>query len=233
MDFGNLSENLARVLEQIADVQAREGLKEDVKIVAVTKGHSSAAVSAAHAVGIQDVGENRVQEALGKQDVTASLPMRWHLIGHLQKNKAKFVPGRFHAVHSLDSVRLAHALQLAMENRAAGTTVDVLVQVNVAKESQKSGCEPEELGEIAGRILESPALRLRGLMTMAPFTEDERILRRTFSGTREALDRCATELGFAGRTLSMGMSNDFEIAVEEGSTELRLGTVLLGERAVQ
>ncbi len=229
MDFEALPRNLVRIRDEIAAVQAREGLSHPVTIVAVTKGHSSAAVSAAHAAGIGDVGENRVQEAIGKQDVTADLSLRWHLIGHLQRNKAKFVPGRFHMVHSLDSVRLVDALESAMEHRAAGATIDTLVQVNIAEETQKSGCDPTEVGEIAARINESPALRLTGLMTMAPFTDDEAVQRRVFAALRQMRDDLRSS-GFNAGELSMGMSGDFKAAVAEGATILRLGTVLFGER---
>src|SRR5512134_3054679 len=141
MTFAALADNLARVREDIARIQAVEGLAGEVRIVAVTKGHPPDAVTAAVRAGVPDVGENRVQEALGKQ-VEVRDAARWHLIGHLQTNKARSVPGRFVLVHSVDSLRVVEALDAA--GSRAGTRVPVLVQVNVAREPQKSGCAPEE-----------------------------------------------------------------------------------------
>ena len=230
MDFTVLPQNLTRVREKIASVQAQEGLRDDVRVVAVTKGHSGVAVVAAHAAGLLDVGENRIQEALGKQDSLGDLDLRWHLIGHLQTNKSKHVIGRFFLVHSIDSVRVAEALQRSMERLGDGLEpIDVLVQVNVAQEPQKTGCEPGALPEIAGKVGELPLLRVRGLMTMAPYTDNETEQRKVFAGLRRLRDGL-TASGMDLPELSMGMSGDYESAVAEGATILRLGTVLFGER---
>jgi pyridoxal phosphate enzyme (YggS family) len=230
MDFADLPANLKRVLEEIDRVQRREGVSGGIRIVAVTKGHPAAAVTAACSAGVADVGENRVQEALGKQDVTHHLQLRWHLVGHLQTNKAKYVPGRFSVVHSVDSVRVADALAAAAgraERRE--DRIEALVQVNVAREPQKSGCQPVEALEIAARIAEQPALRLAGLMTIAPFTDDEKIQRNVFAALRQ-LREDLQQNGLAAPELSMGMSADYSAAVAEGATILRLGTALFGER---
>ena len=230
MDFAALPQNLTRVREKIASIQTREGLRDDVRIVAVTKGHSGAAVAAAHMAGVLDVGENRVQEALGKQDSLGDLDLRWHLIGHLQTNKTKLVAGRFSLVHSIDSVRLAEALQRSMERLGDGLDlIEVLVQVNVAQEPQKSGCELGAVPEIASKVEELPRLRLRGLMTMAPYTDNEIDQRKVFARLREQRDGLVAS-GMDVPELSMGMSGDYESAVAEGATILRLGTVLFGER---
>jgi pyridoxal phosphate enzyme (YggS family) len=229
MTFAALPGNLSRVRDEIADIQAREGLRGTVAIVAVTKGQPPEAARAAHAVGLDDLGENRVQEALGKLEQLEELPVRWHLIGHLQTNKAKHVAGRFAMVHSVDSVRLADALARAVEQRAGGTSLPVLLQVNVAGEQQKSGCAPEEAEGIARHMSCLPALALRGLMTMAPFVDDEREHHRVFGKLRELRDRLAGA-GLELPELSMGMSGDYRAAVAEGATILRLGTVLFGER---
>jgi pyridoxal phosphate enzyme (YggS family) len=226
MSFAPLAGNLARVREAIAAAQAAEGISGDVRIVAVTKGHPPAAVRAALGAGLTDVGENRVQEALAKQEAVVE-PVRWHLIGHLQTNKARAVAGRFALVHSVDSVRVAEALGAAAGR--AGVRVPVLVQVNVAREPQKSGCAPEEAAAIVARAAEVGGLEVQGLMTMAPFTDDEAAQRRVFAGLRRLRDG----LRGPGRPLadlSMGMSGDFRAAVAEGATLLRLGTVLFGER---
>lgn len=226
MTFEGLAANLERVRERIARVQAAEGVRQAVEIVAVTKGHPAAAVDAARQAGLADVGENRVQEALGKMEQTAA-QVRWHLIGHLQTNKAKFVPGRFQLVHSVDSPRLAEALGRAAER--AGTVVPVLVQVNVAGETQKGGCAAAETPDLIAACRGLAGLDVRGLMTMAPFTDDVAVQRRVFAGLRTVRDAAATgDRPLA--VLSMGMSGDFESAVAEGATLLRLGTVLFGER---
>lgn len=224
--FASFAANLARVREEIARVQAAEGTRQPVTVVAVTKGHPAAAVTAAWRAGVPDVGENRVQEALAKVPDVAE-PVRWHLIGHLQTNKAKFVPGRFAMVHSVDSARVAEALNRVAER--AGVTVPVLVQVNVAGEEQKTGCAPAEAAEVVERCDTLPAVAVHGLMTMAPFTEDVGVQRRVFAALRTLRETLAT----AGRPLpelSMGMSGDYPAAVAEGATLLRLGTVLFGER---
>ena len=230
MVFAHFARNLARVRERIESVQDREGLHGDVRIVAVTKGHAPAAVEVALAAGATDVGENRIQEALSKQEALAGLPVDWHLIGHLQTNKAKHVPGRFALVHSIDSLRVAEALQRAMENKVAGSDpLPVLVQVNVAREPQKAGCDPAELAQLAAAVSELSRLRLRGLMTMAPLTDDAAAQRRVFAALRRLREDLASG-GLEMPELSMGMSGDYEAAVAEGATILRLGTVLFGER---
>ncbi len=229
MAFAALSANLARVREEIAAVQAAHGLSGPVHIVAVTKGYDPAAARAAVDVGLRDLGENRVQEALGKRDALADLDARWHLIGHLQTNKAKHVPGRFAMVHSVDSVRVATALEYATARRTPGAHLEVLVQVNVAGEDQKSGCAPSDTAALVEQLVAMPHLTLRGLMTMAPFTNDERVQRRVFAGLRHLRDVLGSQ-GHLLPELSMGMSGDFRAAVAEGATILRLGTVLFGER---
>jgi hypothetical protein len=206
-----------------------------VSLVAVTKGHPLEAVEAAWAAGVTDVGENRVAELEEKRDALAARQpeadagLRWHLIGHLQRNKVRRSLGRYELIHSLDSERLA--AELAKEAVRAGTVVRALAEVNVSGEASKGGFEGPEAVAAVARVCALPGLRLEGLMTMAPFTADEAVLRRTFAAARALLERCRAEVpGFAGRELSMGMSNDYEIAIEEGSTMVRLGTVLFGER---
>ncbi|MFQ5702782.1 MAG: YggS family pyridoxal phosphate-dependent enzyme [Gemmatimonadales bacterium] len=229
MKFAALSENLARVREEIEHIKVKEGNSSEVRIVAVTKGHPVDAVVAAHSVGLANVGENRVQEAMDKIDEVRQLPLCWHLIGHLQTNKAKYIPGNFDLVHSVDSVRLARALHKAVVRSDHAVSLDVLVQVNVAREPQKTGCDPEEVEEICSTVLGLPTLRLRGLMTMAPFVDDERVQREVFADLRRLGERLASS-GVSHPELSMGMSHDFRSAIAEGATILRLGTALFGER---
>ena len=227
MTFAALAERLAHVRAEIARRQAAAGLTVPVTIVAVTKGFGVDAVEAALEAGVADLGENRVQEALDKVDTPAGRRATWHLIGHLQRNKAKQVAGRFALVHSVDSVALADEL----DRRAAahGAKQRVLLQVNVAGETQKSGCTPDEAAALARHAAALPHLSLEGLMTIAPFTDDDAVQRRTFRGLRELRDALQEE-GLWLPTLSMGMSADYGVAVEEGATVIRLGTVLFGPR---
>ena len=228
MDFGDLPERLAHVRAEIARRQAAAGRTHPVAIVAVTKGFGPDAVAAALAAGLTEVGENRVQEALEKIATPVGQRATWHLIGHLQRNKAKLVAGRFALVHSLDSVTLADELDRRAEARAVAQRV--LVQVNVAGETQKDGCRPADAPALARHVAALPHLALEGLMTIAPFTDAEDVQRRTFRGLR-ALRDALQEEGLWLPTLSMGMSADYALAVEEGATVIRLGTVLFGPRA--
>lgn len=227
MDFGGLPERLAHVRSEVARRQAVGGWTHAVTIVAVTKGFGPEAVSAAVVAGLPDIGESRLQEALEKMPAFAGREVRWHLIGHLQRNKAKFVPGRFALVHSLDSLELTR--ELDRRAAAAGAPVPVLLQVNVAGEAQKSGCDPAAAPGLAKQIVGCEALQLEGLMAMAPFTDDTAVQRRTFRALRELRDGLQEE-GLCLPTLSMGMSGDYGTAVEEGATVIRLGTVLFGPR---
>lgn len=196
-------------------------------IVAVTKGFGLDAVVAALDAGLTDLGENRVQEAMEKMETPTGRRAAWHLIGHLQRNKAKYVPGRFTLVHALDTLPLAEEL----DRRAAAQeeTVRALLQVNVAGEAQQSGCAPADAPALVRRIGALGHLRLEGLMTMAPFTSDEGVQRRTFHALRALRDSLKEE-GLWLPTLSMGMSADYGTAVEEGATMVRLGTILFGPR---
>ena len=226
MAFSDLALRVHDVRDRIDAARLRGGHGQTVRLIAVTKTHGADAVDAAAACGIADVGENKVQEALDKMQATHAA-VRWHLIGHLQRNKAKAAP-HFALVHSLDSARLADALQAAAVH--AARTLDVLIQVNVAGESQKSGIAPAEVEALASHVAGLSALRVSGVMCLAPFTDDEHTQRAAFAGARVAL----AQVRAAGHThaleLSMGMSNDYEVAVEEGATLVRLGTVLFGAR---
>jgi len=226
MPFSDLAERVAEVRGRIGAAVARGGHGQRVTIVAVTKTYGAEAVTAAYDAGVQDVGENRVQEALSKMD-DVTVPVRWHLIGHLQRNKAKTVD-RFALVHSVDSGRLADAVARVGDDR--GEPVRSLMQVNVSGEEAKGGLSPDEVDTEGERWLGLRGLRVDGVMTMAPLDADERILRQTFAGARQVLQRLVA-LGHPAAELSMGMSNDYEIAVEEGATMVRLGTVLFGARS--
>jgi PLP dependent protein len=227
MDFAALPERLAHVRAEIAARAAARGWTHPVTIVAVTKGFGPAAVVAALAAGLADIGENRVQEAVEKMADPRTAGATWHLVGHLQRNKAKQVPGRFALVHSIGSWELA--VELDRRAAARGTRQRLLVQVNVAGEVQKSGCAPVDTPALAQRIATLEHLALEGLMTLAPYSNDADVQRRTFRGLR-ALRDGLKEDGLWLPTLSMGMSDDYGIAVEEGATVIRLGTALFGPR---
>ena len=225
MPFEDLAERVAEVRGRVAEAVRRGGHGQEVTIVAVTKTHGPEAARAAWAAGIGDVGENKVQEATAKL-AEVDLPLRWHLIGHLQRNKVKAL-AHFHLFHALDSSRLADAVDA--EGQRRGSPVDVLVQVNVSGEATKGGFPAAEIEREAARLSTMPGLRVRGAMTMAPLDADERTLREVFAGCRRAAERLRA-VGHPAHELSMGMSNDYEVAVEEGATLVRLGTLLFGAR---
>ncbi|HUO52972.1 MAG TPA: YggS family pyridoxal phosphate-dependent enzyme [Gemmatimonadaceae bacterium] len=225
MRFRDLAGRVAEVRGKIDAAVARGGHGQRVTIIAVTKTHGPDAVEAAYEAGLADVGENRVQEALQKMTgVTA--PVRWHLIGHLQRNKVKALE-HFALLHSVDSARLADAVSEFGVSR--GRAVDALVQVSVVGEETKGGFPPQEMAAEAERFTARAGLRVTGVMAMAPLGADERTLRQVFRGAREARELLAGA-GHPAHALSMGMSNDYEVAVEEGATMVRLGSVLFGAR---
>ncbi|HQW65971.1 MAG TPA: YggS family pyridoxal phosphate-dependent enzyme [Gemmatimonadales bacterium] len=221
-----LSDRLAAIRGVIADRQRAGGWSHPVRIVAVTKTHGPEAVRAAVTAGLDAVGENRVQEALPKMDATADLVVEWHLIGGLQRNKARQAVGKFALIHSVDRAELAAEL----DRRAEPVAIQpVLVQVNCSAEPQKGGVEPGELAALLDQMRTMPRLRVDGLMTMAEFTDDEAVQRRTFALLRTLRDQMQAE-GHALPELSMGMSGDYPAAIEEGATMLRLGSILFGPR---
>ncbi|HET8835046.1 MAG TPA: YggS family pyridoxal phosphate-dependent enzyme [Gemmatimonadales bacterium] len=227
MDFPDLPGSLARVRETVARHQAVGGWSHPVRIVAVTKTHGPEAVRAALAAGLMDVGENRVQEALQKQAALTDLPAKWHLIGTLQRNKARHAAGRFVLIHSVDRADLAAELNRRVEPEGRQA---VLVQVNCSDEPQKGGVEPEGLFSLLDLLRGLDRMDVQGLMTMSALTDDSGEQRRAFRRLRELRDG-AERQGHRLPELSMGMSGDYPIAVEEGATMIRLGTVLFGERA--
>lgn len=228
MDVDELKARVDEVRARMDAARQRAGRSDAVTLVAVTKTHPADVVRAAIDAGVADVGENRVQEMDDKVAEIGRGAVRWHLIGHLQRNKAARAVALADLVHSLDSVRLAEAL--SAEAVKAGVEVAALVQVNTSGEASKFGLAADEAIDTIGRMAALPGLRLRGMMTMAPFTDDETVIRRTFAGARRLCEDAARQVPGFGRELSMGMSNDFEAAVEEGSTLVRVGSTLFGER---
>jgi pyridoxal phosphate enzyme (YggS family) len=218
--------NLEVVRLTIARSAERAGRDpNEVVLVAVTKTFGVERIREALAVGLRILGENRVQEALPKIDEIGPVNVDWHLIGHLQTNKVKFIEGRFRMVQSLDGVSLAEAL-----DRRLQSPLDVLVEVNVAAEPQKTGVLPADLAAVAGAVNGAQHLRLRGLMTVAPMVPDPEAVRPVFRQLRSLRDETSQQLGLALPVLSMGMTDDYAIAIEEGATMLRLGRALFGPR---
>jgi PLP dependent protein len=226
MPFQDLPARLAEVRTRIEQARVRGGRGQEVTIVAVTKTYGPDAAVAAWNAGLKDAGENRVQEAVSKM-AKVSVPLRWHLIGHLQRNKVKQLDG-FHLVHSMDSARVADALNAHGSDR--GRPLDVLLQVNVSGEGTKGGYEPTDVEREAERLAGMTGLVVRGVMTMAPIDASESTLRQVFGGARLSAETLRAA-GLPAAELSMGMSGDYVVAVEEGATLVRLGTVLFGARS--
>jgi PLP dependent protein len=226
-----LAERIARVREQVAEAAEQAGRDpESVTIVAVSKTFDRADVDAAYALGMRHFGENRVQEAQGKfADPPMPEDATLHLIGQLQSNKAKPAAALFGLIESVDRSSLIDALE--KEAVRLGHPVPVLLQVNIAREPQKSGCAPEDAPELAARLISSPAFDLRGLMTIAPLVPDREQARPTFSGLRDLRDRLAAAHPGANLSiLSMGMSDDYHVAIAEGATHIRIGRAIFGSR---
>lgn len=229
MYASRLKETLPRVREAIAAAAARAGRDgDDVTLVAVTKAHPLEAVTATLEAGVEDLGENRIWELEEKVGVLGRDAAIWHMVGHVQSRKARDAVALADLVHSVDSLKLGRRLARFAEE--GEETIPILVQVNTSGEDAKYGFSPDEALEAIHELVELGGLEVRGLMTMAPFVDDEVVLRRTFSGLRDVHEKAEKIPGYQALELSMGMTNDFELAVEEGSTMVRIGTALLGER---
>jgi pyridoxal phosphate enzyme (YggS family) len=230
----SIAENLADVRRRIAAAAERSGRRaSDVTLVAVSKTFSAAHVREAWTAGQRDFGENKVQEALQKIAETADMQIRWHLIGHLQSNKVRKAAGAFACIHSVDSVDLLERLDAATNTLpAGGTRTEVLVQVDFAGEATKFGAPPDEARRCVEAALRARALSLAGLMLLPPWNADQEQTRPWFVRLREFRAALMSDgvPARALRHLSMGMSHDFEAAIEEGSTLVRVGTAIFGQR---
>ena len=222
-------EILAEVRVRIEAACKRAGRDpSEVEVIAVTKTHGAEVVKEAWDAGLRVVGENKVQEAAWKKPASVTGPM-WHLIGHLQSNKVRKALELFDFFHSVDSAALADRMNAIADDM--GASPHILLEVNVSGEKSKSGMKPEEVRDVLAHIAETcPRITVEGLMTMAPFSENPEDARPYFRRLRELRDRLEKDLGIGLPRLSMGMSGDYEVAVEEGATWVRLGTVLFGER---
>ncbi|MDP8243991.1 MAG: YggS family pyridoxal phosphate-dependent enzyme [Candidatus Hinthialibacter antarcticus] len=226
-----IQHNLETIRQQMSESCIQAGRDpEDVKLVAVSKLHPAEAVRVAYAAGQLVFGENRVQETAQKIPTLSDLPLVWHFIGHLQTNKIKKVLPLVSMIHTVDSDRLIAALQIEAEK--LDRTIDVLLQVNVGGEEQKSGVGDDELETLIRALESAPRLICRGLMTVPPYEEDTEKVRPYFAKLRELGERYKVNLSPPGQRLelSMGMSHDFHVAIEEGATLIRIGTAIFGAR---
>lgn len=227
MSIGGNIEYIKKVKDEAARRSGRTG--DDVLLVAVTKLHSAEEINEAISCGITDIGENKVQEIMDKYERVN--PVRWHLIGHLQTNKVKYIIDKVSMIHSVDSLKLAQ--EIDKRARQHNLTMDILIQVNSAMEESKFGITTEETGQMIEDILNTcPNINIRGLMCIAPFEDDPEDARKYFAEVKKLYDEYGKienpRLDF--KYLSMGMSNDFEVAIEEGSNLIRVGTSIFGAR---
>ena len=230
--MGTIAENIESIQKEKAEAAERAGRNpEDILLCAVTKTHTAEEINEAIRAGVTDIGENKVQEILNKYDKV--LPVRWHMIGHLQTNKVKYILDKVCLIHSVDSFRLAEEIN----RRAAqhGIVMDILVQVNAACDEAKFGVDMDAAEILVREILENcSSIRVRGLMTIAPYAENTEEIRPYFHQMRQLYDRLARDISHPSmdfKYLSMGMSNDRIVAVEEGSTVIRVGTAIFGARS--
>src|SRR5256885_4822945 len=231
MSEANLQERLAAIRERIAAAAKRVGRRSDeVTLIAVSKTHPADAIRAAFELGVKHFGENRVQEWEGKRGALQNLPGEWHLIGHLQSNKAAKAARLFHSVDSIDDFALAQRLDRARSELAELRKLRVLVEVRITPEETKSGVERDRLTPLAEEILTLNSLDLQGLMCIPPLLQDAETVRPYFAELRTLKDDLEKRLGKKLPVLSMGMSHDFAVAIEEGATEVRVGTALFGAR---
>ena len=227
--MGSIADNLARIRRRMADAAARAGRDENsVRLVAVSKTKPVAMMKEAIQAGVRILGENYVQEAIPKIEAI-DLDVQFHFIGHLQSKKARQVVPHFSMIHSVDSVKLAE--EISKRSLAAGKVMDILIQVNVAGEESKFGIRPEELRPLLEQIAPLEGVAVKGLMTMPPYFDQPERVRPFFGVLRELAGSLEGKVeGVTLEELSMGMSGDFEVAIEEGATLVRVGTSIFGER---
>jgi PLP dependent protein len=223
-----IAANLARVRERMAQAAGRAGRLDEITLIAVSKTFSAEAIREAHALGIRHFGENRVQEWETKQANLAGMDGVWHFIGHLQGNKARRAVHLFDRIDGLDNADLAGKLNAAAA--AERKRLPVLIEMHLGGEESKSGVSEADLPALAARVRSLEHLELRGLMAIPPYCENPNDARPYFHRLRESRDKLSRQVEAALPILSMGMSHDFEVAIEEGATEIRVGTALFGNR---
>jgi pyridoxal phosphate enzyme (YggS family) len=231
IDQEQIRDGILQVQSRIADAARKAGRRsEEITLIGVSKTQQAEAIRTAYEAGLRHFGENRVQEWEGKRAALGDLQATWHLVGHLQSNKAARAAGLFHSVDSLDDFALAQRLDRARDGQGEAQKLRVLLEVRVEEEESKSGVKVEEAEALAEKVVTLAHLQLAGLMCIPPFLEDAEKLRPYFGRLRELRDSLARQIGRELPVLSMGMSHDFEVAVEEGATEVRVGTAIFGSR---
>ena len=232
MDRNAIATNIARVRERVARAAERAGRRaEEITIVAVSKTFPAEAIRAGFDAGLRHFGENRVQEWEAKRSAVVQLDAVWHLIGHLQSNKSRRAAYLFHRVDSVDDLALAKRLDAAAA--AEGKNLPVLIEVRLGEEATKTGVAEKDLASLAALIAPFGHVDLLGLMTIPPFFDDPEQVRPYFRKLREMREKVSQRIGRKLPVLSMGMSHDFETAIAEGATEIRVGTAIFGERSSQ
>jgi PLP dependent protein len=232
MSESNLQAGLAAIHQRIAAAAKRAGrVADDVTLIAVSKTHTADTIRAAFELGVRHFGENRVQEWEGKRNALQDLQAVWHLVGHLQSNKAAKAARFFHSVDSVDDFALAQRLDRARSELGESRKLRVLIEVRIAPEETKSGAAREGLVALAEQVSSLNELDLQGLMCIPPLLDDSERVRPYFKELRELKEILERRLGKKLPVMSMGMSHDFEVAIEEGATEVRIGTALFGTRA--
>jgi PLP dependent protein len=228
MDYARLKDNYTDLLNDIKNACTESGRNfDDITLVAVSKTFSSSEILEVHKLGQIVFGENRVQELREKYEELKNENIRWHLVGHLQSNKVKYIAGFVDLIHSVDSLNLAEIISEHAEKH--NRVIDVLVQVNTTGEDQKSGVEPDEAEDICSEIALMPNVRLKGLMTIGMFTEDEEIIRKNFVCLKGLYNKLKNKIN-TFEYLSMGMTSDYRIAIDEGANMLRIGSAIFGQR---
>jgi len=223
-----------RIHERIASAAARVGRRaEEIILIGVSKTHPASAIREGYEAGVRHFGENRIQEWEGKRAGTEGLEATWHLIGHLQGNKTARAARLFHSIDSVDDFPIAQRLDRARAEIGLTDKLRVLIEVRIAPEETKSGVEINELPVLAERVADLPRLDLAGLMCIPPFLEEAERVRPYFKRLRDLRDELAGKMDSPLPVLSMGMSHDLEIAIEEGATEVRVGTALFGAREIK
>ncbi|MDP9503239.1 YggS family pyridoxal phosphate-dependent enzyme [Pseudomonas protegens] len=227
--MSTIADNIAQLAERIRSAcQAAQRAPDSVMLLAVSKTKPAAALREAYAVGLRDFGENYLQEALGKQQELADLPLSWHFIGPIQSNKTRAIAEHFAWVHSVDRLKIAQ--RLSEQRPAELPPLNICIQVNVSGEASKSGCTPADLPDLARAISALPRLQLRGLMAIPEPTEDRAAQEAAFAAVQALNNQLRDNLKLPLDTLSMGMSHDLEAAIAQGATWVRIGTALFGAR---
>ena len=225
-----IRENILRIQERIAKARQNSAHPAEVTLIAVSKTHSPESIREAYEAGLRHFGENRVQEWEGKRPQLEDLPATWHLIGHLQSNKSARAAKAFHSIDSVDDFALAQRLDQGRTELKIEEKLRILIEVRVENEATKAGAELQTVPELLENLTDLKNLEVAGLMCIPPFLEDPEKVRPYFTRLRKLRDDLSTSSGLPLPVLSMGMSHDFEVAIQEGATEVRIGTAIFGTR---